>query len=313
LLHSTAISAIIPTLGRAKALELCLTTLVAQTQAVDEVVVVHCGLDQETRHLIEQNRWKEAGLDCRYHRFSEKNAAAQRNFGIKQARYDNLLLLDDDLELEPDWVKELFHPIWDDPRVGATMGKLVNQAMPEPTPLWRLYRRIVIRGPRGMAPGRLVGAALPNGFPLNAIAPIPCEWIGGGCSAIRREAYESVGGFADYFTGSSPGEDLDLGYRVSRKWRMLYVPSARCLHHSAGEGREDVARHQYLSARSRFAIQHRAMGRTLAAAWLHTALWILVQCISECGQLRRGKIPKHLFACWAGRFRGLASCWDWRP
>jgi GT2 family glycosyltransferase len=310
---SKAISAIIPTLGRPKWLELCLTTIANQTQPIDDVVVVHCGIDKETQLLIQQGRWKQAGLDCRYYHFRQKNSAAQRDFAIKQARHNNLLLLDDDLELEPDWAKELFQPIWDDPRVGATMGRLVNQPMPQPTPLWRLYRSIVIRRFERVTPGKLVGAALPNGFPLNAIVPIPCEWLGGGCSAIRREAYESVGGFSSYFAGSSPGEDLDLGYRLSRQWRVLYVPTARCLHHSAREGREDVARHQYLSARSRFAIQHRAMGKTVRSAWIHTALWVLVQCVSECGQLLKGTIPKGLFACWAGRFRGLASCRNWRP
>jgi GT2 family glycosyltransferase len=310
---SKAVSAIIPTLGRPKALELCLSTLANQTQAIDDVVVVHCGIDEETPLLVQQNRWKAAGLDCRYYQFPQKNSAAQRDFAIKHARHGNLLLLDDDLELEPDWAKELFRPIWDEPCVGATMGRLVNQPMPQPTPLWRLYRRIVAGRFEGMTPGKLVGAAVPNGFPLDATGPIPCEWIGGGCSAIRREAYESIGGFGRYFIGSSPGEDLDLGYRLSRQWRVLYVPAARCLHHSAREGREDVGRHQYLSARSRFAIQHRAMGRTLAAAWVHTALWVFVQCVSECGQLRRGAIPKGVFTSWAGRLRGLASCWDWHP
>ena len=69
---------------------------------------------------------------------------------------------------------------------------------------------------------------------------IPCEWIRGGASALRRDAFESVGGFASFFKGSSPGEDLDLGYRLSRKWKVYYVPSAKCIHHQAPSGREEI-------------------------------------------------------------------------
>ena len=30
-------------------------------------------------------------------------------------KYDNLLLIDDDVEVDPRWVEELFKPIWTDP------------------------------------------------------------------------------------------------------------------------------------------------------------------------------------------------------
>ena len=222
-----AISAIIPTVGRPELLRLCLESLVKQTVRVSEVIVVHCGDDEETFNVTNDPCWREAGLEVRYFHYGERNCAQQRNFAIERAKYDNLLLIDDDVEVEPNWVEELFKPIWNDPAVGATMGRLVNQPLATPTLFWRIYRILLHGRVRGFEPGRLVGAALPNGFPMTARDPMPCEWIGGGASALRREAFESVGGFASFFTGSSPGEDLDLGYRLSRKWKVLYVPSAQ--------------------------------------------------------------------------------------
>lgn len=307
------ISVIIPTLGRPEMLKVCLQSLLKQTIHVSEVLVVHCGDDIATLTATRDPRWLEAGLNVRYFRYPQRNAAQQRNFAISEAKYDNLLLLDDDVEMDSAWVEELFKPIWADTRVGATMGNLVNQPMPSPTLFWRIYRLALYGRVEGFRPGRLVGAALPNGFPSDAHRPIPCEWIGGGVSALRREAYRSVGGFAPFFTGSSPGEDLDLGYRLSRNWKVYYVPSAKCIHHQAPSGRERSDRHQYLSVRSRFGILTTSMEKTRKAALGHVALWAVIQGLSELASLRRGILRSDLLYAWWGRVHGIFSCLRWHP
>ncbi|GIG29897.1 glycosyltransferase family 2 protein [Cellulomonas marina] len=54
-------------------------------------------------------------------------------------------------------------------------------------------------------------------------------WLSGACLAVRREAYEAVGGFDEgYFMFF---EDVDLGERLGRAgWRNRYVPAARVQH-----------------------------------------------------------------------------------
>jgi GT2 family glycosyltransferase len=303
-----SISAIIPTVGRPEMLRCCLESLAKQTVRVSEVLVVHCGDDADTRELTEDHCWREAGMEVRYFHHPERNCAQQRNFAIARASFDNLLLIDDDIEVEPQWVEELFKPIWNDPKVGATMGRLVNQPLATPTFFWRLYRILLHGRVKGFEPGKLIGAALPNGFPITPEAPIACEWIGGGISAVRREAFEFVGGFASFFTGSSPGEDLDLGYRLSRKWKVFYVPAARCIHHQAPSGRESLDQHQYLSMRSRFGILTITMGKNRYAALGHIGLWAVVQFLSELASLRRGLLRPDLPRAWAGRLKGFISC-----
>lgn len=307
------ISAIIATVGRPELLRLCLESLVKQTVHVSEVVVVHCGDDAGTLAVTKDPLWTEAGMDVRYFHHQERNCAQQRNFAIARAKYDNLLLVDDDVEVDPHWVEELFRPIWADPEVGATMGRLINQPLATPTLFWRIYRILLHGRAKGFEPGRLVGAALPNGFPTTAGEPIPCEWIGGGASALRREAFASVGGFASFFSGSSPGEDLDLGYRLSRSWKVYYVPSAQCIHHQAPSGREESNQHQYLSMRSRFGILTITMGKKRYAALAHIGLWAFVQGLSEIASLRRGVLRPDLPRAWSGRLRGFLSCISFQP
>jgi GT2 family glycosyltransferase len=308
---SGPISAIIPTVGRPDKLRACLDSIARQSQPVAEVLVVHCGDDAETADVVGDPRWAAAGIRCHYFAYPERHAAAQRNFAIQRAAHDNLLLLDDDVELEPGWVAALFEPIWADPAVGATMGRLVNQPIARPTTWWRIYRHLVA-GSAGLAPGRLIGAAMPNGFPVSAVQPMPTEWIGGGVSAIRRRAFVSVGGFAPYFNGSSPGEDLDLGFRLSRHWKVLYVPAARCVHHEDRRGRGRDEDYQYQSIRSRYAIRLRAFGSSRAAALAHVMIWLVFQAVSELAAVRHGRL-RGLGKVWTARLRAVKSCVRWIP
>jgi N-acetylglucosaminyl-diphospho-decaprenol L-rhamnosyltransferase len=57
-------------------------------------------------------------------------------------------------------------------------------------------------------------------------------WLSGSCQLVRREAFESIGGFDDsYFMYF---EDVDLGERLTKAgWRNLYVPAASVLHTGA--------------------------------------------------------------------------------
>src|SRR5688572_22297099 len=92
------VSAILATIGRPELLRLCLESLAKQTVPVAEVVVVHCRDDAETKAMTKDLRWREAGMDVRYFHHPERNCAQQRNFAIQQAKYENLLLIDDDVE-----------------------------------------------------------------------------------------------------------------------------------------------------------------------------------------------------------------------
>ena len=306
------ISAIIPTVGRPELLRLCLESLAKQTIPIAEVVIVHCADDKATEIVANDLCWTKAGMTVRYFHYDERNCAKQRNFATQQALHQNLLLVDDDIQLEAEWADELFKPIWAQEDVAATMGNLVNQPMATPTFLWRVYRIVLHGRGKGLTPGLMVGAALPNGFPVGARDPISCEWIRGGASAVRRSAFEAVGGFGSFFSGSSPGEDLDLGYRLSRMWKVYYVPAARCIHHQAPSGRESIDHHQYLSMRSRFGILTATMQKPRIVALGHIGLWAFVQCLSELASLRRG-VRTDLPLAWLGRTRGFFSCVRWAP
>ena len=69
------ISAIVPTVGRPEMLRLCLESLSKQTVRVSEVVVVHCGDDEETFNVTNDPRWSEAGSGGQVFSLSRKGTA----------------------------------------------------------------------------------------------------------------------------------------------------------------------------------------------------------------------------------------------
>lgn len=307
------IAVVIATVGRADALEVCLRSLAAQTVLPAEVQVVHSGGDAETRLMCERPEWRDTRLHVRYHAYPHKSAALQRDFAVRRTAQPLVMFADDDMEFEPAWVESLAGALEGRPDVGATMGCIVNQQIPTPTKLWRVYRRLVTTRAKAALPGAVLGALVPNGFPIDAAGPLPAEWIGGCITLLRKDAYLSVNGFAPHFRGSSPGEDVDLGYRISRKWKILYVPAARCLHHQSPAGREGIARHQYLSMRSRYAFCRSSAHKGVLSSLFHIGLWAAFQTLSELGQLRHRRLRPDFFDACKGRVRGGLSCIGWNP
>jgi GT2 family glycosyltransferase len=312
LVSDQSIAVVIATVGRADALKVCLESLANQTVRAAEIMIVHSGSDPETKVVCDQD-WSSRGLTVRYFPYPRKSAALQRDFAVRRTAHPLIMFADDDMEFEPNWIESLLRVLTTAPDIGATMGCIDNQHLSVPTGVWRAYRRLVATPARATVAGAVVGALVPNGFPQDAQEPLPSEWIGGCVTLLRKTAYFSVNGFAPHFRGSSPGEDVDLGYRISRQWKVLYVPTAHCLHHQSPSGREHISRHQYLSMRSRYAFCTASAGMGRTRALMHITLWALFQTASELSQVRRGHLrPDFLEACW-GRIRGAWSCLGWIP
>lgn len=309
---SGPVAVLIATVGRAAALRVCLDSLAAQTVKPAEVLIVHSGSDPDTRAVCDCD-WLTRGLRVRYSAYPHKSTALQRDFAARKTSFPFVMFADDDMEFTPGWIESLLEALERDPGAGAAMGCITNQQLPIPTFLWRVYRRLVASRGRATLPGAVIGAGVANGFPVDAATPLAAEWIGGCNTLLRKEAYLSVNGFAPYFRGSSPGEDIDLGYRISRRWSIYYVPRARCEHHQAPGGRDGVAEYQYAYMRSRYAFCRVSAGMSPVTALGHIVLWAIFQTVSELGQIRRGALRPGFLAAGYGRLLGAWSCMGWRP
>jgi N-acetylglucosaminyl-diphospho-decaprenol L-rhamnosyltransferase len=89
-------------------------------------------------------------------------------------------------------------------------------------------------------------------------------WLSGACVLIRREAFDSIGGFDDDFFMYF--EDVDLGYRLARNgWRNVFVPSATVEH----EGGHSTRNHSTAMIQAHHASARRWIGKRYSGpAWL---------------------------------------------
>lgn len=277
------ISAIVPTIGRIDSLNALLETLSAQTFRVDEVIVASA--DEQTCKLIEPG----AGLVVRCIAVSPPNAVRQRMAAIDIARGDYLLLLDDDVVLEPDCVQHMLSLLESDDDVAAVTADFNNQTWPNPTRIWQLYLRHVLKLEREEWQGRVVGPLLRFGFNPVPDGPRSMEWLGSGSSMVRRSAYATAGGFSDFFLHRCTiNEDVDLGLKLYRVGRIMFCPEARMAHHHAPGGR--VTR--FLAAEddlfNRYFILRRTLGLHVVHAFGLVVLYFSVETLSQfLGCVRR--------------------------
>jgi O-antigen biosynthesis protein len=148
-----------------------------------------------------------------------KGASGARNTGVLSSQGEIVVFLDDDAFAAPEWLRSLCQHFSDAKVVGVGGG--ITPQWPGTRPRWFPQEFDWVVG------GSYAG--MPK-----AAAPIRNVWTGS--MAIRRSAFDAVGGFRESFgrTHRAYGpEDTDLCLRVQRalpSGYWLYDPSAEVIH-----------------------------------------------------------------------------------
>jgi GT2 family glycosyltransferase len=301
-----SISAIIPTIGRAESLILLLNSLADQTRCPDEVIVADASAQEEVAAVVRSPDWAARGLSVRHLRIQPPNAVRQRRAAIQESRRELLLLLDDDVVLEPDCLEKMIEALHSAPEVVAVTADFNNQSWSGPTTLWRYYLRWGCRVAEGQWQGRVIGPLLRFGFNPVPDRPVAIEWLGAGNSLIKRSAYDSVGGFSDFFLHRcTMNEDVDLGLKLCRIGRILFCPAARMAHHHAPGGRVSVAVAAEDDLYNRFLILRRTCRLSAVRTVGLVSLFLMLESTSHfLGSVKRGSF-KGFLPRLLGRLRGM--------
>ena len=97
------VSAVIPTRNRFEQVRSTLHSLLRQTRQVDEVLLIDASDDRRQASVLRQ---EFAGHSIQWFE-SIPSVCIQRNIGIERASGDWVLLLDDDIDLEADYILKL--------------------------------------------------------------------------------------------------------------------------------------------------------------------------------------------------------------
>jgi GT2 family glycosyltransferase len=301
-----AITVIVPTIGRPESLKRLLESLSAQSCRIDEVIVADGSNDDQTRATIEHPRWRAAGLVVRRVAVSPPNVVRQREAAIRASDGEMLLFLDDDVVLEQACVEHMLALLQANPNVVAVTADFSNEVWPQPTRLWQLYLRYILRLPVDTWQGRVVGPLLRFGYNPVPTSPKPMQWLGTGNSMVRRSAYLRAGGFSDFFLHRCTiNEDVDLGIKLSRVGGILFSPDARLAHHHAPGGRVPVALAAEDDVYNRFLVMHRTLRFSTLRSSLLIVVYVSIETLSNIlGATKRVRLGPTLQLL-RGRIRGL--------
>lgn len=159
------------------------------------------------------------------------NLPLARNVGLRRAKGDIVIYVDDDVELESNFVSAHVRRYRDN-SVHAVAGQVRHPGSDsennDPPP-----------------PGRIDGQGrIEGGFWQTRHGGHSVEW-GLGCNmSFRKETLVHIGGFDERYTGTAINEEVDAFVRLNNKgYNAVYAPDASLVHHVAPTGgcRDDEA------------------------------------------------------------------------
>jgi|GEM_PF-167247 len=234
-------SVIICTKDRPDDLRAALRSLAAQTLPPDEVLVVDAGSDPALDDaLIEELR---EAFPLRHLR-AAPGLTKQRNLGIRESTGDILFFFDDDVALEPDYLRAVVETFTGDAegKIGAVGGRITNAVTAGPLgrgePLRRFIRRLFLLSDLG--DGRLKTSGFPaQPHKLAEGRRIECL---SGCGMAFRRAVFDLTQFDEALSGYSYMEDVDISQQVLKQgYAIRYQPAARLAHNVSPRARQTGA------------------------------------------------------------------------
>lgn len=208
------IDVVVPTFNRADLLRGCLEHLSRQG-VPHTAIVVDNGSSDGTVEMV-RDEFPDVRLVA-----LDTNLGFGRavNLGVESGDGDAVVLINNDVDVLPGFLRSLVAPLERDPEVGMVAGVLLRPGLE----VVDAAGVVIDRGLGGY--GYLVGApvAALDAPPRGLTAPC------GGAAAYRRTALEAASGFDPelfaYF------EDLDLGLRlIAGGWTCAFAPDARAIH-----------------------------------------------------------------------------------
>jgi GT2 family glycosyltransferase len=232
-------SVIIPTKNRPDDLDLAVQSLFRQTTIPRGLVIVDQSETAESERRIEQLCGEaperiRTSVSLSYIRDRAiAGSSAARNRAMEVAQGDIWVFLDDDVELEENFLEELLDVYRRYPDVDGVSGIITNYQ----TPPWiyHVWTRTFFRGP-------FFDERQPvywNAEKLRSHEPISVGKFGGGVMSFRAQTIRGMQ-FDENLHGVSDGEDVDFCVRLRPGALLMIAPRARLCHKQSPIGRSSA-------------------------------------------------------------------------
>ena len=218
------ISVIICTKDRIDELNRIFRSLDRQTKLPDELIIVDASLDDKTAKLV-QNRSYFSKYSIKYIK-SPPGLTTQRNIGIKASSGKYIQFFDDDVVLDDNYILVVYKTFqkFKGQKIGGITGRIVNNH-DKRSAFDILIKKLFFLTEYGK--GRLKLSGFPahrNDAKLSFV-----NVLSGCCMAFNRKVFTDYL-FDEKLSGYSYMEDVDLSYRVSKGYNLIYQPAAKLKH-----------------------------------------------------------------------------------
>jgi GT2 family glycosyltransferase len=260
------VTAVVLTYNGRELLDVVMPTLLGQTYDDFAVVVVDDGSSDGTGDHV-RARWPDVRL---LETPVNRGVAAALNRGLAAAEGEYVALLNNDLELEPDWLERLVGVLERHPEAASATGKLLN-----------FHRRGEIDAAGDLmrwsgAPDQR-GHGEPDRGQYDEPQAVfsPCA----GAAVYRRSAFADVGPFDEDFVAYL--EDIDWGFRAQLAgYSSRYDPRAVAYHVGGATTSREPSKYVALRRRNQILVIAKnypvaALIRHAPALLLHQGGWIV--------------------------------------
>ncbi len=254
----------------------CLESIAAPNELDVEVIVVDSASTDSSAAMVAE-RFPSVRLIALVHNagFSICN-----NIGLRESRGRHIMLLNPDTEVIGDALVQMVRYLDAHADVGAVGPHTLNSDGTTqstrrrfPTLATALFESTWLQpyAPRGLLDRYYV-----VGPPDDATLDV--DWVQGSALMVRREAYAQVGGLDEGYVMYS--EEMDWCRRIKGAgWRVVYLGSARIVHHGGKSSEQVTARRHihFQTSKVRYFRKHhgRAAAEALRAALLLNYIWQL--------------------------------------
>jgi GT2 family glycosyltransferase len=219
-----------------------LNSIITQVHTPTEVIIVNNGkqLSKNIRILFKNSKIKLLILK------NDINGTARaRNKGISKAEGDIIFLFDDDVILNKNYIYETLKAF--DSQIAIIVGNIVNQNKTR----FSFFKRIFMLDQNKPYSVLASGKNVINTH--NTFSPTYVDWASGGAMAIRKRIAQLYCFNEDYdIEGYGLAEDLDYTYRISRKHKILFLPTAKLFHKHTFTGRINEYKLGFIQVRNRY-------------------------------------------------------------
>jgi glycosyltransferase involved in cell wall biosynthesis len=245
------VSVIIPSYNKEKRLGLVLHTLGIQNCGMErfEVIVVDDGSTDHTRDIVRSYQ-KSTSLNIEYLYQLNKGRSAARNGGIRMAKGDIIIFLDDDRIVRENFINEHLRFYINKRNMNfVVLGKRMCLFLSNFEVLFQEYQRIIQKNPEELfKKAREEHYYWKKAKSVTELAGISWMSFVTGNLSVGADLIRKVGLFDEGFQGWGY-EDIELGYRLWKEGTRFFINEAAINYHlehlrNRRELEEDIARNR---------------------------------------------------------------------